>query len=567
MSISKSRLIYLTESRIRSRRGMGLVVILVVVLLGGLAVIGLANYKFVEQTTLDVGTSVSGDKALFLAQSAVEEAIHIASLQVNDPSQWLFENIRSQSITEAFDWQIEVPQLMQLLIPGSSKNRLQFALTDNNVKAKVMFQNSFETMLYEKYGTIEFSAEVSTKVGFGRKLFRKYRELIGFRMQLISAPRPYDQATIYVHKIDGWIKPVLFNGLVQDSENELNNKIPDIRKKWHDQIDSVKNLASKAGINLQEFHDALDNPPLKSVPPGFTAFPNPMVALSVTKIIPKLEDLNLAPPLNQLNEELRRKKEEVQEKENELERQIDNAKGITDKGEANRAKDEILEATKELGKVTGEFSELNAQRILLFVDFQKLVRSFGEPYRTNIDKFYIKFETAEQWSNKASYLLDESGGLQQNFDKLLKKMKVLNGVMYVRNDNESLKLKNMRIRGKLLIVTQGDVEVEGLTPEDETKDIVSVISFGKMRASGSIKASLMPQGEFQVTNPLDLQGNLIFDKISDPGQLKGKLQYDERIFSGTTTATSDANAKKVYYYVGFSPMPIGHDIQRQRAGL
>ena len=135
-----------------SKRGMGLVIIIVIVLLSGLAIIGLANYKFVERTTLDVGVSVTGDKALFYAQSAVEEAIHIASLQVNDPSSDLFKTIRSQAQTGPFEINYPVPNLAAEL--GSAAG-FKYSLEGGSVKSKVMFQNSFEKMIYEKFLTLK----------------------------------------------------------------------------------------------------------------------------------------------------------------------------------------------------------------------------------------------------------------------------------------------------------------------------------------------------------------------------------------------------------------------------
>lgn len=541
-----------------SKRGMGLVIIIVIVLLSGLAIIGLANYKFVERTTLDVGVSVTGDKALFYAQSAVEEAIHIASLQVNDPSSDLFKTIRSQAQTGPFEINYPVPNLAAEL---GSVAGFKYSLEGGSVKSKVMFQNSFEKMIYEKYGTIEFVAEVSVKIGFGRKVYRKFRERIGFRMQLISAPRPYDQATVYVQDISGWIDPDGFNGQVSQSEDFMTTKIPSKRKEWKDKINDAVDKANQApancGIDAQEFHDAIDTPALQGPPSGFMAFPNPMIALSV---VPKLDlaDLYLSDDLAIFKSTLFQKAKAVDDSEDNLKDAINSVDSCSDK-------DKVLQATKEFATTTHELSEWHAKRIQYFIDFQKLVRSFGEPQRTKIGKFYEKLDSNAKWKNKATYIVREDGGLQSNFNKLRDKVSTLNGVVYVENSSQKLKLSGS-FKGKVIIVTQGDVEVENLSPADQTKDIVSVISYGKMRTSGNINASLMPQAELQIVN-VNLVGNLIFNRIWQPDQLKGLLQYDPRIFSGTTSKGSDANAKKTYYYVAFSPMSIGSDIERKSSGI
>ena len=44
-----------------------------------------------------------------------------------------------------------------------------------------------------------------------------------------------------------------------------------------------------------------------------------------------------------------------------------------------------------------------------------------------------------------------------------------------------------------------------------------------------------------------LSVNIVFNQIVDPNQLKGQLNYDQLLPDGTT-ASSDANAKRIYYY-------------------
>jgi hypothetical protein len=118
-----------------------------------------------------------------------------------------------------------------------------------------------------------------------------------------------------------------------------------------------------------------------------------------------------------------------------------------------------------------------------------------------------------------------------------------------------------------VIVTEGDVQIDNLLPEDSSKHVLSVISYGDMRVSGSIKASLMPQGNFQVRGSLSVDGNLVFNRITDPNQLKGQLNYDPLLHSGTTTANSDANAKRIYYYAVLEPMSVGINVKRMSMGL
>ena len=117
----------------------------------GLAVIGLANYKFVERTTLDVGASINGDIALLHAQSAVEEAIYITGKEI-DPAQapnYLRKFMSSDSWV--YSKTISVPELADIL---NEESNGRYELVDGKVNANVLLQRSFGNLLYEKYGTI-----------------------------------------------------------------------------------------------------------------------------------------------------------------------------------------------------------------------------------------------------------------------------------------------------------------------------------------------------------------------------------------------------------------------------
>ena len=240
-----------------TQRGMGMVIIIVLFLLMGLAVIGLANYKFVERTTLDVGASINGDIALLHAQSAVEEAIYITSKEINDPSTELFKKIRDQAIRGSIPWTISVPELADIL---NEESNVRYELVDGKVNANVLLQRSFGNLLYEKYGTIEFKAKVKAKLGFARSLEREYTEHVGFRMQLISTPRPFDQASLYVQKTENWIFPEAYNDAVKESEEHIRQKTPDWRKRFENKINDQRQAIDTVGESPDELLNLLNTP-------------------------------------------------------------------------------------------------------------------------------------------------------------------------------------------------------------------------------------------------------------------------------------------------------------------
>tara|TARA_B100000674_G_scaffold248481_1_gene204833 strand:- start:68 stop:1711 length:1644 start_codon:yes stop_codon:yes gene_type:complete len=545
---------------------MGLVIILVIVLLTGLAIIGLANYKFVERTTLDVGASINGDRAMLIAQSAVEEAIHIVSKQINDPNTELFEDIRSQSKRGSISWDIKVPILETEIL--SQAKRPSYELVDGYVKAKVLIQRTFNTMLYEKYGTIEFTAKTKVNLGFAKSLQREFTEHVGFRMQLVSTPRPFDQATLYVHNIQGWIDPDKYNSLFTESKNRLEKRIQEWRQKFRDRVDREKSGIQAVGESPQELDRILITPALVREIPNFTPFPSDMIALSLSKSI-DMSRLNVFRDLKQKTDEIQKKFEEVNQKDAELDEAIEKLenlpKELSSKSKAQRIlREEVKPLGREFAQLTHELSKLDSERIKILSDFQVVVKSFGGQKKLNIGKFFSKFDRASDWKQKATYVIEE-GGLQDNLKALFDKVEPVNGVVYVENPSSALKLSGT-VKGKLLIVTEGAVDIENLQPSDPSKHIMSVISYGDMRVSGSIRASLMPQTNFKVRGSLRLNGNLVLRQITDLSQLKGRLDYDPTLHSGTTTKTSDAKAKKSYYYVVLSPMSVGSIVKRMSMG-
>ena len=225
---------------------------------------------------------------------------------------------------------------------------------------------------------------------------------------------------------------------------------------------------------------------------------------------------------------------------------------------------------REFAKLTDDYSKLHAERIQILSDFQKLVMTPGGQKAERINVFYSKLSNMSEWETKANYVVKEQpGDLQNNFKALFDRVSTagdsVNGVIYVANRNTKLKLPD-QLEGKIVIVTEGAVDINGLKPKDPSKHVLSVISYGDMRVSGS-KASLMPQGNFQVRGALSVDGNIVFNQIVDPNQLKGQLNYDQLLHSGTTTASSDANAKRIYYYAVLAPMSVGSNIERMSMDL
>jgi hypothetical protein len=223
----------------------------------------------------------------------------------------------------------------------------------------------------------------------------------------------------------------------------------------------------------------------------------------------------------------------------------------------------VKPAMRHFAKVTFELSNLHVQRLTVYKDFQSLMRTVSGSLREKIAGFYYKYNL-EEWRKKAFHYLDESQDINLAFNQFLEQYDPANGVLFVDNPTQTLVIENRQIAGKLVLVTSGNLKLSNLEPLDPGRHLLTVISFGRLIATGRVVASLSPMGEFLVPGAvLQLVGNLVFRQVLEADQLRGSLEYDPRIFSGTTTSTSDAKAKKTHYYLGLSPQPLGLTLSRE----
>ena len=107
-------------------------------------------------------------------------------------------------------------------------------------------------------------------------------------MQLISTPRPFDQASLYVQKTENWILREAYNYAVKESEEHIRQKTPDWRKRFENKINDQRQAIDTVGESPDELLNLINTPPLIDKTPAFTPFQKEIIDLLI-KILTKIE--------------------------------------------------------------------------------------------------------------------------------------------------------------------------------------------------------------------------------------------------------------------------------------
>ncbi len=537
------------------RNGSGLLITLVLILLVVLLTLGIHGYRLSGRVSRDLAVNIKGERAIFMAESAIEDALFEVSLQVNRPDSALFTRFRDQSAgLGSFEKTIAVPRFEDVLESSNSKIKLQ----EGGVRMQVVYQAPFTDLPYEKYGVVRFQAQLSDTLGFGRKLKRRVESFREFKMVLVSPPRPFDQASFFVQDCTGYITPDFENKNIKDSRADLKKAIPDLRKYYHDYIEA-EFRTYEDHVNIDEFHALIDNPPLNPSMPDVKLYGSEILAYSRKPSIPRLEELNLPAKILEINQKIIQGAADVKQAATSLDHAINQALDALDQ---SLVESSVKPAMRRFARLTHELSNLHVQRLSIYEDFQALVRTVSGSAYQHIAGFYYKYNQ-DEWRKKAFHVLEETQDINQAMDQFLEQFNPANGVLFVENPTQTLVLENRQIPGKLIIVTSGAIKLSNLEPLDPNRHLLSVVSYGRLSATGRVVAALSPMGEFLVPGGVfQLKGNLVLRQVIKPDQLRGALEFDPEIFSGTTTSASDAKAKKSHYYLGFSPLPLALNLNR-----
>ena len=540
------------------QRGMGLFITLVLVLLVVLGIMGYYNHKFVGRISRDVAMTTLGDHAVFLAETAIEEAQFLFNKDLNEPNTQTFQALRAEAITrETISLRFEVPEFQKIL---EGYPFMDYQLKDGHVLVDVIFQKAFSTMPYEKKGTLRFKAEITASAGFGKQFRRIVEDYKEFRSALVAPPRPYDQTTFYVQNIEGWINPSNENQNITNSNKDIDVTIPKIRQGWKDYFEKFREFDDY--IDVDRYKAMLDQPPLDPQKPNLISFPTQMVAYSKLGRIDDLKRLDLPGRIQLINEEIRIQRESLLRADKELDRHIRQA---LDRRDQNYAESNIPPAIESVALETKKLSDLHVKRLNIYADFQSLIILLSGNIGTRVGSFFGKYNSLEEWRQKALHIIGEDADVNQSFEELIKRYQPLNGVVFVDNPSQTLKITGKQFKGKVFVVTKGNLELSDIEPVDESNDLVSFLSYGNTTLNSRITASISAMGELRMNGQPMVKGNIILNRVFRPEQLRGILDRDPRLYSGKSSGGGDS--KLHYVYIGVGPRSIAHHLDRTPIGF
>ena len=543
------------------RAGFGTVLTVVLAILFCLAAAGVGHGLFSSFVSEQTHRYSMGDLALELAANAITSGHFLLGQSVNRPDGAL--GLYGRFRAELADFEFELPQRELPCMEEELLQNKNFALIDEMVKGEVLFQQANSAVHpteHSRFGTIRLSAAVTYKpTGVVRRLSKTY----DFRLSLTSAPRPFDQTTVFIHDPTPLINSYAFNGDANQYIVNANKRLSQLKQATNDFIRHYNNAISDASgkkgadgaIAVLRQCIAMCQQVLKNYPPDVKIETNspcdtdgkentlhlfpPQGTFAIwtksNEVI--LDDLNLADKVRQRNALLAPLDPK---KVNELHKQISNFLNGKPRnlgpliGMQRKWCDAALEAAKLW----------YALLIEDYKGFQDRVQEMGADDYVTLEKHMASMESPDDWVVQASSVLVEGDPFKLNDERkidkklvdLLEREKSFSGVLYVKNTTEPLTISRV-FSGRLVLVVEGDLTIEKAILGDKREDMLTIICFGRLSVDGPTEASLVANYTFTTDESAPIRGNLYVRELSFDGLplkkvMASTITYDERLQCG-----------------------------------
>ncbi|MBI2943351.1 MAG: hypothetical protein HYY25_04050 [Candidatus Wallbacteria bacterium] len=528
---------------IPARRGIGALPVIVMALLMVLAFVGLAQRQFGSQVANQTYRLAMGRLAEQLADSAVEEALHVVRTHANDPGHPIFMELRGEVYP---DQTAEVP----LTVRAPHAERLAreapfrgFSLED--VRADIVWQAQFSHLPYEKFGIVRCRARAGIRLGLAEKVARTVETGVDLKVVLASTPRPFDQTTVYIQ--DGTsLGTARSNRRMEEALKSL-EAFGAERTELTRRLEARKAQVAPAGsaTALLVEYGQVDLP---SLGPLVHRMDEDRLVLFRVQDRVELKELDLGSAVARYEADLERVDRKLASERQSLEAAFDDAARHRD----------YLAALREAASKRTRFLQW-------LLGFQNATSEFGGDSYERLAEFHYKLELVE-WKRKAFHHIKEAPGAsaKAQLEALMARLGRLNGVVWVENPTETLELDGRlsELKGLLILVTSGAVRLSGTNRGAGPNDLLTVVAFGRMSVDGDVRASLVPRAGVVVPPSATIHGNLVLRDAADATALQGAVKRDPRYYSGRTTAEDASGAYPDYYLCGLGPRPVYREVER-----
>ena len=509
---------------------MGIALVIAVATVIILAVLLFHHSRTSSWAANEVGILVAGEKAEWLALSAIEERRAKLRLLVNDEKSDLYALFR-KTVPKggrgdfALTDRLPLLHIQKILDSG-------LVLTGASLpssEAQVLEQQPIDSTSYERQGFLRFTATAAMSAGLLRNPKRTVEIVQPYKMVLTSPPRPFCTFGFFLGEMRGFTNPVAANALRDELVRE------------HDEMwQQLEQASLEASGPLKKEYQKLTN---KLVPRGDGSLAKRLPEEGDAALYGLSQD-NLAMDLSALDIEADVRRTWTQARPLETRRKsiFDLLKNDFSDQSLHR---QFISAMESEGKVVKKglwnyWAFSRAFRILPWTH-----EAYG-PMASAYDRFEEPY-----WTRRAQYVVKVQGNernINEAWARFLRLHPRPKGVIRVVNEGSTLLLTGPLHTNSIIVVGPGGVTLEDFNREEETDERCTVVALGgSVNVSGCVNCTLMlgrgkdlPQ-YFRMAPGCHLVGGLLAVAFPARRQINGVLYRRQKYSSGEGGVFSTAH--------------------------
>ena len=502
------------------RRGTGIALFLCLLVLAAVFPVLLARHSQGSRTRAAVKQATATVALLSTARSALAEAwweLERRSATVADP---VFRALRFPGGADRAP-ALAVPRLAAALASDPSLSTLEVV---DGVRVDVDRAHTVAT-------DGELEARVTLRATVRHRaagLTRQLAETRTLRVALVGVPPPLDQFSVAVLDAANLV-PAPANGWMDDAARGL-TQIATLSRELVQSPDTAAVAAPLAAIEAQApIGDDLAQP--------LHHFPGRYAIGSQQRHVASLADLDLVPRLTAAHQ------------------RVAQADAAMRAGAASDA--DVIARILELA---------NADRALLDLvrAYQAGWLEYGDAAADWLWSFTPLLDRT-QWAARAQFHFGGPGAVTR-FTRLLDRLAAedpprgLNGVVYLDNAGEPLRLTGRSVRGRLALLATGAVELEDVRLADRSTDKLVVQAEGNLQISGKVEGYLVAHGPLTVQPLASITGGLLVQHLEDPAKVAGGADGEPERFDCSLEGTENPS----FFQVSLSPWAVARALDGAR---
>ena len=549
-----------------ARRGAGLLLWVALTFLATLSVVGVFQHIFARQVTTGVERSIAGDLACSLSTSVLEEAMHRARLQVNDPTSPLFFELR-KPVAPRDPGVIELTRHLKLIAAPRLLEGEPFAsFSFTAPQAEVLYRHPCDRDSYEHFGLVHYWTRAAGAIGSSETVVRELHAYQELKTALVTTPRPFDQMPLYVGRASAMTDQVEANRLRQTVLG-LNGQARDALQR------------AVAATPTGPSRTALEALLAKTVPPDRAASSAPalpvdpdahVTALWLSGQSFVLDVVDLARKLQQTVPTV---EAAVRREQKSSERVVASPR---DEESQRRLREDAAAALTLVGR-----------ELLRIWSYTRAFRfiSTSTPEYARFESVAASRLSYEHFRRTAFFVLRETPpgqpreSLQSQWERLRRRASTpsgqagsLSGIVLIENLSERIELRG-DLHGKLIVVTlEGGLSLADVNPGAGPDDSLVAVSLGgTVELSGAIHAAVVAApyrdaGRERLPRIVAapstvIRGGLYVATGLAGSEWHGRLTYDDRYFAGPVSSSQPGWPS--HYHVGLGPLPVFQVVTRR----